>query len=134
MKHLSIDVSVRNLPELDLATFRSFPFYGSLSEGRFPSPWTSRWSWLCRPSGRCLQDLHSRYSRDGWGPTSTMWTASSGPCCGSRGGFKVYIAGDKAIYGAIPRPLKEGTRAFDEDFMAGVYEHPFGGGLRRRSR
>ena len=43
-----------------------------------------------------------------------------------KGGFKVYVAGDEAIF----RYLKEtycagGARAFDADFMAGVYEHPF---------
>ena len=43
-----------------------------------------------------------------------------------QGGFKIYVAGDEEIC----RYLKEtycagGARAFDADFMAGVYEHPF---------
>ena len=43
-----------------------------------------------------------------------------------QGGFKIYVAGD----GGICQYLKEtycagGARAFDADFMAGVYEHPF---------
>ena len=44
----------------------------------------------------------------------------------SKGGFKVYISGDKAIFEAIQKAYsKDGSRAFDEDFMANVYEHPF---------
>ena len=43
-----------------------------------------------------------------------------------QGGFKIYVAGDESIC----QYLKEtycagGARAFDADFMAGVYEHPF---------
>ena len=43
-----------------------------------------------------------------------------------QGGFKIYVAGDEGIY----QYLKEtycagGARAFDADFMAGVYEQPF---------
>ena len=43
-----------------------------------------------------------------------------------QGGFKIYVAGDEGIC----QYLKEtycagGARAFDADFMAGVYEHPF---------
>ena len=42
------------------------------------------------------------------------------------GGWKVYISGDEGIYEYIRAAYTpEGSRAFDQDFMAGVYERPF---------
>lgn len=42
------------------------------------------------------------------------------------GGYKVYIAGSKAIYDGIAAAYKKGgAREFDADFMARVYENPF---------
>ena len=43
-----------------------------------------------------------------------------------KGGFRIYVAGDKAIYDYLAAAYSaEGSRAFDFDFMAGVYEHAF---------
>ncbi len=43
-----------------------------------------------------------------------------------RGGYKVIIAGSKLIYEGIAKIYAvDGLRAFDNDFMAGVYEKPF---------
>ena len=43
-----------------------------------------------------------------------------------KGGFRIYVAGDKAIYDYLAAAYSaEGSRAFDWDFMAGVYEHAF---------
>ena len=43
-----------------------------------------------------------------------------------RGGYKVIIAGSKTIYEGIAKAYaKDGARAFDNDFMAGVYEKEF---------
>ncbi len=42
------------------------------------------------------------------------------------GGYKIVIAGSKVIYEHIAKCYAaDGERAFDNDFMAGVYEHPF---------
>ena len=42
------------------------------------------------------------------------------------GGWKVYISGDRDIYERIRAAYApDGSRAFDEDFMSGVYERPF---------
>jgi len=42
------------------------------------------------------------------------------------GGYKIVIAGSKVIYEHIAACYaKDGVRAFDNDFMAGVYEKPF---------
>lgn len=43
-----------------------------------------------------------------------------------QGGFRVYVSGDEAIYDNLKAAYSpDGCRAFDADFMAGVYEHPF---------
>ena len=43
-----------------------------------------------------------------------------------QGGFKVYISGDEDVYNYLKETFSlTGKRAFDADFMAGVYEHPF---------
>ena len=42
------------------------------------------------------------------------------------GGYKIGIAGSKVVYESIKAVYsKTGARAFDEDFMSGVYEQPF---------
>ena len=43
-----------------------------------------------------------------------------------RGGYKIIIAGSKVVYEGIKKAYaKDGTRAFDNDFMSGVYEKEF---------
>lgn len=43
-----------------------------------------------------------------------------------KGGYKIIIAGSELIYKGIAKAYaKDGTRAFDNDFMAGVYEKEF---------
>ena len=42
------------------------------------------------------------------------------------GGYKIYISGSKTIYEYLKKAYTlEGIRAFDVDFMSGVYEKPF---------
>ncbi len=42
------------------------------------------------------------------------------------GGFKIYVAGSKSIYEYLKKAYTlDGLRAFDVDFMSGVYEKPF---------
>ncbi len=42
------------------------------------------------------------------------------------GGFKISVAGSKSIYEYLKKAYtKEGLRAFDVEFMSGVYERPF---------
>ena len=42
------------------------------------------------------------------------------------GGYKIYVAGSKSIYEYLKKAYtKDGLRAFDVDFMSGVYEKPF---------
>ena len=42
------------------------------------------------------------------------------------GGYKIYVAGSKSVYEYLKKAYTlEGIRAFDVDFMSGVYEKPF---------
>ena len=42
------------------------------------------------------------------------------------GGFKIYVAGSKSVYEYLKNAYTlQGLRAFDVDFMSGVYEKPF---------
>lgn len=42
------------------------------------------------------------------------------------GGYKIYVAGSRLIYERLKKAYTpEGARAFDADFMSGVYERPF---------
>ena len=44
------------------------------------------------------------------------------------GGFKISVAGSKSVYEYLKNAYTlEGLRAFDVDFMSGVYEKPFVG-------
>lgn len=43
-----------------------------------------------------------------------------------KGGYKVYVCGDQAMFEFVRNAYKDGgTRQFDANFMARVYEHPF---------
>ena len=43
-----------------------------------------------------------------------------------RGGYKITVAGSKVVYEGIKKAYaKDGTRAFDNDFLSGVYEKEF---------
>ncbi len=43
-----------------------------------------------------------------------------------KGGFRIFVAEDRDIYEYLCAAFsKDGEQAFDRDFMAGVYEHPF---------
>ena len=43
-----------------------------------------------------------------------------------KGGYRIYVAGDADLYEYLKAAFAEdGVQAFDNDFMSGVYEHPF---------
>ena len=43
-----------------------------------------------------------------------------------RGGYKIKVSGSKALFEHLKDIYRPGgARAFDEDYMAGVFEHPF---------
>lgn len=43
-----------------------------------------------------------------------------------KGGFRIYVRGDEGIYAYLKQAYSaEGCQAFDWDYMAGIFEHPF---------
>ena len=123
MEHLGINVNVKNIPELDPKYIPLHKFNAAFLEG------------AKKPLGIAVEraggevavlrtfihgtpgfEAADKYYADRMVKTM-LWLY---------GGWKVYISGDEGIYEYIRAAYTpEGSRAFDQDFMAGVYERPF---------
>ncbi len=123
MEHLGINVNVKNVPELDPKYIPLHKFNAAFLEG------------AKKPLGIAVEraggevavlrtfihgtpgfEAADKYYADRMVKTM-LWLY---------GGWKVYISGDEGIYEYIRAAYTpEGSRAFDQDFMAGVYERPF---------
>ena len=123
MKYLGVDMSVRNLPELDPNYIPLFPFYQAfLKDAKKPLDIA-----LERSCGQVA--VYKTYIH------GTPEMAEADEYYVNRiiktmlwlyGGYKVYISGDENICKAMQAAYAhEGTRAFDFDYMANVYENPF---------
>ena len=123
MKHLGIEVPVKNVPELDP---------GFLPLGRFCTAFLKD----------AKKPLDIAVERAG-GEVAVYKTFIHGTpdmaeadiyyvdriikmLLWMKGGFKVYLSGDQAVYEAMKATYRVGgARAFDADFMSNVYEKPF---------
>ena len=123
MEHLGINVNVKNVPELDAGYIPLHKFNAAFLEGAE------------KPLGIAVEraggevavmrtfihgtpefEAADSYYADRM-VKSMLWLY---------GGWKVYISGDRDIYERIRAAYApDGSRAFDEDFMSGVYERPF---------
>ena len=123
MEHLGINVNVKNVPELDPKYIPLHKFNAAFLEG------------AKKPLGIAVEraggevavlrtfihgtpefEAADSYYADRM-VKSMLWLY---------GGWKVYISGDRDIYERIRAAYTpDGSRAFDEDFMSGVYERPF---------
>ena len=123
MEHLGINVNVKNVPELDAGYIPLHKFNAAFLEGAE------------KPLGIAVEraggevavmrtfihgtpefEAADSYYADRM-VKSMLWLY---------GGWKVYISGDRDIYERIRAAYTpDGSRAFDEDFMSGVYERPF---------
>lgn len=123
MEHLGIEIEVRNLPELDQGFIPLYQFNRAfLKDAEQPIGIAVE-----RANGEVAavetyihgsDKLHEAdcYYIDRLVKT-LLWM---------KGGFRIYVRGDEGIY----RHLKEayaagGSREFDWDFMAGIFERPF---------
>ena len=123
MEHLGIGIEVRNLPELDQGFIPLYQFNRAfLKDAKQPIGIAVE-----RANGEVAavetyihgsDKLHEAdcYYIDRLVKT-LLWM---------KGGFRIYVRGDEGIY----RHLKEayaagGSREFDWDFMAGIFERPF---------
>ena len=123
MKHLSIEVSVQNLPELDPNYIPLFPFYQSfLKDAEKPL------DIAVERAGGQVAVYHTKIHG-----TSDMAEADRyyveriiKTMLWLYGGFKVYISGDDAICDDMRKLYcAGGQQEFDWDYMANVFEHPF---------
>ena len=123
MKHLGIEVPVKNVPELDP---------GFLPLGKFCTAFLKD----------AKKPLDIAVERAG-GEVAVYKTFIHGTpdmaeadiyyvdriikmLLWMKGGFKVYLSGDQAVYEAMKATYcVGGARAFDADFMSNVYEKPF---------
>lgn len=123
MEHLGINVNVKNVPELDAGYIPLHKFNAAFLEGAE------------KPLGIAVEraggevavmrtfihgtpefEAADSYYADRM-VKSMLWLY---------GGWKVYISGDRDIYERIRAAYApDGSRAFDENFMSGVYERPF---------
>ena len=123
MKHLGISFSVKNIPELDP---------GFLPLQRFNEAFLSD---AHKPLGIAVERAN--------GEMASMETFIHGTealreadhyyidrlvktMLWMKGGYKIYVRGDEDIYCYLKNVYcPDGERAFDRNFMANVYEHPF---------
>ena len=123
MKHLGIEVSVQNLPELDPNYIPLFPFYQSfLKDAEKPL------DIAVERAGGQVAVYHTKIH-------GTPDMAEADRYYVERiiktmlwlyGGFKVYISGDDAICDDMRKLYcAGGQQEFDWDYMANVFEHPF---------
>jgi len=123
MKHLGIDVNVKNLPELDPGHIPLFPFYQSFLKD-------------------AKQPVHIALERSG-GQVAVQHTFIHGTpemaeadlyyveriiktMLWLYGGYKIYISGADSLCQQLRGLYCTGGRQdFDFDYMANVFEHPF---------
>ena len=123
MKHLGIDVTIRNLPALDPDFLPLGRFYQAfLQDAEEPFDVAVERSggqmavYRTRiHGGEALREADIYYI-DRIVKT-LLWM---------KGGFRVYLSGNEAVCDAIQEHYSaSGSRAFDFDYMGNVFEHPF---------
>lgn len=123
MKHLGIEVPVKNVPELDPGFLPLEKFFASfLEDAKQPLDIAVERSGgevaVCRTRIHGTPEMAQAdiYYVDRL-IKMLLWM---------KGGFKVYLSGSKAVYEAMKTTYcVGGERAFDADFMSNVYEKPF---------
>ena len=123
MEHLGIKVDIKNIPELDKNYIPLHKFNAAFLEG------------AKKPLGIAVERAGGEVAVVNTFIHGTPDFAEADKYYADRmvktmlwlfGGWKVYISGDESIYEYIRAAYTpEGSRAFDADFMAGVYERPF---------
>ncbi len=123
MKFLNVEISVKNLPELDPGFVPLGLFFRHYATGAnkplciaVERSGGQIGTWECKVHGTPEMKAADEYFVDRM-VKFLLW---------SWGGFKVYICGDDALAETIRRAYSaSGSRAFDKDFMENVYERAF---------
>ena len=123
MKHLGVDVSVKNIPELDPGFIPLLKFNHAFL------------ATADKPLGIAVERADGQMATVHTFVHGTPEMADADHYYVNRlvktilwmkGGFKVYVSGDKGVYDYLCQAYSaEGCQAFDWDYMANVFEHPF---------
>ena len=123
MHKLGVEVSLKNSPELDPDFFPVFRFNQAFLEGAGKPVSVA----VERDRGQvavCHTRIHG--SADWFEADCYYMDRLVKSLLWMKGGWRVYVAGDEKVGQYLKDTFSlTGARAFDADFMAGVYERPF---------
>ena len=123
MKHLGIEVPVKNIPQLD-PEFIPIGLFNKafLQSARKPVAFAVE-----RSGGQIAVQHTCIHGTPEMAEADFYYCDRLVKCLlWMKGGFRVYVSGDEGICKALQEAYTPGgSRAFDADFMASVYEHPF---------
>lgn len=123
MKHLGIDINIKNAPQLDQEFIPIGIFNREfLKTARKPV------SFAVERSGGQIAAVNTFIHGTADMAQADIYYADRlvKSMLWMQGGFKVYVSGDETVYNHLKAAYSpNGSRAFDADFMAGVYEKPF---------
>ena len=123
MKHLGIEAAVKNVPVLD-PDFLPIGLYNKafLADAKKPVAFAvERSGGQMAVTHTYIHGIPEMAAADAYYADrlvkQLLWM---------QGGFRVYVSGDEKIYNSLKAAYcTGGSREFDAEFMAGVYEHPF---------
>ena len=122
MKHLGIELSVKNIPELDPG-FIPIGLFNQAFLKTAAKPISIAVERSCGQIARVDTFIHGTAEM---AEADAYYADRLVKCLlWMKGGFRVYT-NNETVYKALKAAYApEGSRAFDADFMAGVYEQPF---------
>ena len=123
MQFLNLDIPVKNIPELDPAFIPIGEFNKTfLKNAKKPVSFAVE-----RSCGQVAVEHTFIYGTPEMAEADAYYADRLVKCLlWMKGGFRVYVSGDVGIYNKLKAAYSPGgSRAFDADFMASVYEQPF---------
>ena len=123
MNFLGIEVPVKNVPELDPGFIPLGKFFSAFLEGA-EQPLDIA---IERAGGEVAVYRTRIHGTDEYAAADSYYVDRLVKfLLWMKGGFRVYISGSDAVYEAVRGAYRAGgSREFDADFMANVYERPF---------
>ena len=123
MEHLGINIDIRNIPELDPGFIPLHRFNQAfLAEAKKPvGIAVERANGEMSAVETFIYGTPAMHEADCYYINRLVKTI-----LWMKGGFRIYVRGDEGIYAYLKQAYSAGgCQAFDWDFMAGIFEHPF---------
>ena len=123
MEHLGINIDIRNIPELDPGFIPLHRFNQAfLAEAKKPvGIAVERANGEMAAVETFIYGTPAMHEADCYYINRLVKTI-----LWMKGGFRIYVRGDEGIYAYLKQAYSAGgCQAFDWDFMAGIFEHPF---------